>query len=443
MIEPYHMLTIAFWLAMFPITTYILVYVTLYITGESPQTLTRAALTTLVVAGSVFFTYDGSGYLLARMMQDPSIGIVFPRQYTYWDWLQEPLGLKWHVLSFVPVIRFLPVVFALCVGGMVQVFLWKVPYHIGVVVFFTEGVLVLLAMIALSFVFRLGISLYERAVPPAGPPQPAEAFAETTPPEPEPSNLGHLRQRIDRLGPEEGPFWRRVHAGWQSVNRQCQPLYDFLEPVTRHLPPPAQDFLNAGGWFAVLAGLVGLAFYGPRIHRGRKHHKHHHHKHHPAGAQGPRDRLELIGAAMTALGPKQVTVNGVPGRLRLVVLAPAAAGTSTPAAPAHTQVLDGLLPGLAEVATFDVPRVECWSDRHARDSFRITLVEGVKVPEEPGDPSCWLLLAGEATAPQGPVHVGLAVITDQPTTTRLVDVAPGRWASVLGLRDVPKSEQNW
>jgi hypothetical protein len=119
MLESYYLVTILFWLAMFPIATYILVYVTNYITGESPQTLVRAALTTLLVGGAVFFTYDASGYLFARMMQDPGVGVQFPANYTYWDWLREPLGLKWHVLSFIPVIRFLPVLFALCVGGIV------------------------------------------------------------------------------------------------------------------------------------------------------------------------------------------------------------------------------------------------------------------------------------------------------------------------------------
>jgi hypothetical protein len=371
--------------------------------------------------------------------------VQFPAQYTYWDWLREPLGLKWHVLSFVPVIRFLPVLFALCVGGIVQVLLWKIPYHLGVAVFLAQVVLDLLAMFVLSILFSLGIGLYEGAAgAPAGPSEVAEAIPEAPPPGEEPANLERLRQRINRLGPEQGPFWRRVHASWESVNGHCAPLYALLQPITKHLPPPVQDFLNAGGWFVVLGGLVGLALYGPRIHRGRKHdkHQHQHKRHQRAEPRGTRDQLDLVGAAMTGLGPRQVTVNGLPGRLRLVVLAPTKAGTSTPSGDAHVQVLDGLLPGLGKVATFDFPRVECWSDRHARDSFRTTLVGGVKVPEPPEAPSRWLLLAGEATGPQGAVHVGLAVLTDQPTTTRVIDVAPGQWATVLGLRDVPEADQD-
>jgi hypothetical protein len=444
-IENHPLLIVLFWLAMLPVATVILVHVTNYITGESPQTFVRAALTTLLVAGTAFFTYDASGYGFARMMQDLSIGVQFPASYTYWDWLREPLVLKWHVLEFVPIIRFLPVLFALCAGGIVQVFLWKIPYHLGVVVFLVQVILDLLAMLLLSFVFSLGLRFYERAARPAGPPQAAESSPETTLPTAEPSDLEHLRQRIEKLGPEKGNFWRRASAGWQSANRHCQPFYDLLQPVTKHLPPPVQDFLNAGGWFLVLAGLIGLALYGPRIHRGRNHHKQHlHHKHHHAAAtDGQRDDLAVVGAAMTGLGSRQLTVNGLPARLRLVVLAPMTAQTSTLPADTPVRVLDSILPGLSEVAGFDFPRQECWNDPHARDSFRKTLVEGVKVPEPEGAPSCWLLLVGEATTPQGLVHVGLAVISDQPRTDRLIDIAPGQWATVLSLRNVPKSEQNW
>jgi hypothetical protein len=144
---------------------------------------------------------------------------------------------------------------------------------------------------------------------------------------------------------------------------------------------------------------------------------------------------------MTGLGPRQVTVRGVPGRLRLVALAPAAAGTGEVSPESHTQILDGILPGLAQVAESDFPRVECWNDAHARDNFRSALEAGVKIPEPAGEPSRWLLLAGGASGPRGPVHVGLAVFANEPTTARLIDVAPGQWATALGLRDVPPEER--
>jgi hypothetical protein len=181
----------------------------------------------------------------------------------------------------------------------------------------------------------------------------------------------------------------------------------------------------------------------PRLDRARRHHVRHRKKHCPVDGPRHRDRLDLIGDSLTGLGPRQVTVLGLPARLRLVVLAPAAAGVGSLTPESHARVLDGILPGLGEIAEFDFPRVECWGDRHARDGFRSALQAGVKAPDPEGAPSRWLLLAGEASAPQGPVHLGLAVLSDAPSATRFIDVPPGQWATVLGLREVPRGEQGW
>src|SRR6516162_6621818 len=108
MIEPYNLLPILYWLVMFFIALCVLIQVTGYFAGDTPGTLRRAALTMLFMFAAIYFTYDLSGYLLVRLMQDPSAGILLPPQYTYWDWMREPLALKWHVLSFIPIVRFVP-----------------------------------------------------------------------------------------------------------------------------------------------------------------------------------------------------------------------------------------------------------------------------------------------------------------------------------------------
>jgi hypothetical protein len=441
MIEQYNLLLIVYWLVMFFIAMCVLVQVTGYFAGDAPGTLRRAALTTLLMFAAIYFTYDVSGYLLVLLMQDPSAGIMLPPQYTYWDWLREPLALKWHVLGFIPILRFVPVILALCMGCVIQVVLWEIPFNVALVVFLAQVFLDLMAMVVLSFVFRLGIGIYERA---AGPPtvrQAMEGYAQPRGPAERPATLDHLRHRIEKLGPEEGPFWRRVSAGWESVNGDLQPLYDFLQPVTKHLPVPAQDFLNAGGWPAILLGGTLLALYWPRIHRGRKHHVHHHQKHHPTNGSQPRDQLALIGDAMTTLGPRQITVNGMPARLRLVVMAPASRKTTAMPTEAHAELLEAILPGLQEIATFDFPRVETWPDHQARDRFRATLEKSVKFPERIGEPSPWIIVAGEALLPQGPVHWGLGLYTNEPTAYRIIEVPSGQSASILGIREASETSE--
>src|SRR5262245_1750954 len=157
---------ILFWALMAPIAAYILHIVAGFCTEDYPTSFRSALFMVLVTAAAVFFTFDLSSYFFALFMRDPSIGVQMPANYTYWDWLREPLALKWHVLGFVPFIRYLPVFFALIVGCIVQVFMWKVEFKLGAVVFIAQTILTLAAMALLSFLFRFGLEYYERYFPP-------------------------------------------------------------------------------------------------------------------------------------------------------------------------------------------------------------------------------------------------------------------------------------
>ena len=103
--------------------------------ATTAMTTFRAARATLVVWATVYFVYDLSGYLFARIMQDPSNGIHMPVGYTYWDWFREPFAVKWYVLGFVPIIRYMPVIFGLFAGSLLHVFILDVTYPIALAVF--------------------------------------------------------------------------------------------------------------------------------------------------------------------------------------------------------------------------------------------------------------------------------------------------------------------
>ncbi len=437
-IETSQPLVLVFWLAMLPIAVFVLYLVTGYFIGEPPSSLRKAVLTVLFVAAAVFFAFDASGYLFARMMQDPDIGIRFPPGFGYGDWLGEPVSLKWQVLGFVPFIRFLPILFALCAGGVLFVFLWSVPFRVAAVLFVSQLFLDLVAMTLLSSVLHVGLTLHERAGgAPPGPAPDAGPIEETDPASP-PQNLPHLRQRVQNLGPDKGPWWRRANADWESFNQHLQPLYNVLRPITQHLPQPAQDFLESGGWPLALAGLVALGAFWPRIHRKRKHHHRHRHHTHPPAPQ-PRDRLSLIGDAFTGLGPRQATVLGVPARLRLVVVAPTEpeAGAVPPAA--VLGLLDTLLPGLGEVAGYDVPRVEVWGPQP--ENFPQAIREGVEFPEAAGQPSQWVIVAGTAATAGATLNVALALHASAVMPNRMIQVPQEKWSGVIGLRTVPADER--
>jgi hypothetical protein len=259
------LLVILYWLLMIPIAIAVLMRVTAFWADDGPGTLFEAVRTIVVMVLAVFFTFDVSGYLFACMMQDPSLGIAFPPRYHYWNWMFEPMGLKWYVLGFVPMIRYLPVAFALCAGAIVQVLLWKIPFRTGMVVFISQVLLDIFAMAMLSLVFSFFVGVQEGAAVPGRGGHGARAAAHPRPPAVAAEGLRGMQQRIESLGAEEGPLVRRLWGRWATFNRLLDPLYAVLRPVTRHLPLPARDFLDGGGWLVVIPALIVLLRFWPDI----------------------------------------------------------------------------------------------------------------------------------------------------------------------------------
>ena len=276
-IEHSSLLIILYWLLMIPIAILVLVRVTAFWADDGPGTLFGALRTIVVMALAVFLTFDISAYVFACMMQDPQLGIAFPPGYHYWNWIREPQSLKWHVLGYVPLIRYLPVMFALCAGAIVQVLLWKIPFRTGMIVFVNQLLVDIFAMAMLSLVFSFFVGVQEGASAKTHPRHAAgghggaHAGAHTNGRSMAavPDGLPGMQHRIEQLGAEEGPMVRRLWRRWESVNQLLRPLYDLLQPVTRHLPLPARDFLNGGGWLIVIPGVIALLRSWPSL-RPRK-----------------------------------------------------------------------------------------------------------------------------------------------------------------------------
>ena len=269
-IEHSSLLVILYWLLMIPIAILVLVRVTAFWTDDGPGALVSALKTIVAMWLAVYLTYDVSGYVFARMMQDPHLGIAFPPGYHYWNWMQEPQGLKWHVLGYVPLIRYLPVMFALCAGGIVQVLLWKIPFRTGMIVFINQLLVDIFAMAMLSLVFSFFVGVQEGATAKAHPRHGRGVHAGGRSVAAAPAGLQGMQQRIEQLGVEEGPLARRLWRRWESVNQLLQPAYDLLQPITRHLPLPARDFLNGGGWLLVIPGVIALLRSWPQLRPRRR-----------------------------------------------------------------------------------------------------------------------------------------------------------------------------
>src|SRR4051794_11767787 len=112
----------------------------------------------------------------------------------------------------------------------------------------------------------------------------------------------------------------------------------------------------------------------------------------------------------------QLSVLNTPVRLRLVVVAPVG---KRPVGKVDS-VLEQVLRGLGEVSIDDKPRIRVWPPQLSTKGFAPTFFRLTHKPEAEGKPSRWVLLAGPAKAGGTPVLLGLACVTDRPTTMGLI-----------------------
>jgi hypothetical protein len=212
------------------------------------------------------------------------------------------------------------------------------------------------------------------------------------------------------------------------------------EPVTKHLPEPVQDFLEKGGWWVVFGFLAIIILLWLRsivrrlagaVSRPRRKKK----RKSKTVPLKLKEKLKKIGAAYTDPGPRQVTVKGLPARLRLVVLSLGARNSGEVGPEMVDRVLDWIRPGLSEVTANDYPRIVVWPPFYSLDGFAGAFANNVPIPEPRGEQSHWVLVAGQVKMGRAIIQVGLALYTDEESTLRNLKVSGERWMEVLGVKD--------
>src|SRR5262249_13971130 len=198
------------------------------------------------------------------------------------------------------------------------------------------------------------------------------------------------------------------------------------------LPQAGRDFLDAGGWYLVLAlaGVLVLIVVGLVL---RSIIRMFARKPPPAPEADLREDLAEYPPAPGKPGPRRLEVNGIPARVRLVVLAPVGKQAGVSAGQAE-QLLEYVVRGLGGVCQHDKPRVRVWPSQLSVEGFGNQFHRFTAKPEGEGHPSRWALVAGKARVGQSYILVGLALHTDEEQTLPPLMLEPQQWNDVLRIK---------
>jgi hypothetical protein len=432
--------------------------------GVDLPSFKRSALIAVGVGAVAFFTFDGLGYGLAIGMRDVT-HLTFPPGYGYSNWLQEPMYLKWQVLGVVPVLRYLPIVFAICLAATLYVFLLKENFRVVLVVFFMQWVLTIVAMSLVAFALSNFLGVFR----PQGQQQPAVAHTPQGPdpravtrprpirrgtpqpaPAPQPPAAApgtqegvSLRDTLAHYQAELSPFLAKARealdAFYERINPYLEPVKEAAAPYTRYLPDVVQEFLDDGGWFWVLLGLTVIGLLGLRSIYVRFKRSFRRRKKQRARVQKHIEiDLEEVSGAFTEPGANQITVREFPGRVRLVVMAPASSYVGELLPEMAESLLDWIKPGLGEVYETDSPRSLVWPRMSSENRFLELFSRAVRIPEPPGRRTPWVVLAGTTQLGRQRIYLGVGVHLDKAGYLREIRVEKGKWSEVLGIQPTPE-----
>jgi hypothetical protein len=168
----------------------------------------------------------------------------------------------------------------------------------------------------------------------------------------------------------------------------------------------------------VVAGLVLL-----RIAAGRK-------KPHPDLERGLREDLADYPPPPPA-GKSQLTVNGEPVRVRLVVVAPTGKQQDPITPDDVPDLLDDVLRGLGAIVQADRPRVRVWPPQLSMTGFAPTFHRLVVSPDIGVEKSRWVKLAGPVRTGKQPILLGLALLADELVKFGDTPVEATEWRKLL------------
>lgn len=197
------------------------------------------------------------------------------------------------------------------------------------------------------------------------------------------------------------------------------------------VPEEVGEWLTGWGWYAVLGFgalvvlllLLGLLSFLRRLFARQPQLK----------AENLEERFAEYPPLKSSSGDRRLTIEGVPVRLRLVVVA--AAGKESTFDEEHIdRLLDRILPGLGGVYNGDKPRVRIWPMQLSHEGFARHFHRNTIIPEGERKLSPWAAVAGMAKLDDCQVMLGLGLQALKPTTVGRKTVKAHEWDVLLRVK---------
>jgi hypothetical protein len=211
-----------------------------------------------------------------------------------------------------------------------------------------------------------------------------------------------------------------------------------LDPLIQLLPPGIREYWLLIFLFVAVLALLPVARYqrqlrtlvvrqfAPRV---------------PRPQPKLEEDLEALPALQTAPGQRRLLVEGVPVRLRLVVLAPLGKLESVSES-AVEEILTQVLFGLGSIYRLDKPLVRIWPAQLSHHGFSVLFHRNMRKQEPDDQPSRWVLLAGTTPPRPRPVLLGLSLWADAPTMIGKRQLDPGQWTTALTIQTLEPVQDN-
>jgi hypothetical protein len=132
-------------------------------------------------------------------------------------------------------------------------------------------------------------------------------------------------------------------------------------------------------------------------------------------------------------GDRQLRVEGLPVRLRLVVVAPAGTASEVDL-DELPNILEKILPGLGDIYKHDKPRVRVWPKQVSYQGFANHFHRNTLTGVDDGTQTRWVMLAGRAKLGKFQIMLGLALQSVKPNTVGRRTVDSHEWATLLRVR---------